>query len=353
MLEDDPIEAAEALIRNGFPARAADCLALYIEAGRGGLLARLLLIRARIAAGEQVTALALARDLAFENPHLSEAALALGEALASSEMLPAAIAEFQRALRLAPGLDAARLGLAKSWLDAGEPDKAEEVLGQSGGSANAEELRQRALGMRAQLRSDPGYVRHLFDQFSVDYDARMREQLAYTAPEILRELAELVLPRKENLRILDLGCGTGLSGAAFKSMASSLDGIDLSPAMVAKARGRAIYDNLLLGDIETAKFSGVYDLVVAADTLVYLGNLDRAFGIVASLLHQGFFLFTVETHLGDSFELGPKRRWRHSDSYLRERAFAHGFQVAGLVACTPRTEAGVPVEGLACALEAA
>ena len=50
------------------------------------------------------------------------------------------------------------------------------------------------------------------------------------------------------------------------------------------------------------------------------------------------------------FELGPKRRWRHSESYLRSAAAAAGLDVAGLLECVPRTEAGKPVEGYAVAL---
>ena len=350
--EVDPIEHANALIGKGQAREAAAYLAGWLERGRGGLLLRLSLVRAYIASGETSKALALAREVSHANAYVADAVLALGEALASAQMLPLAIAEFQRALRLAPSLDAARLSLAKAWLDAGEPDKAEEELSRVDGHPLAARLRERALRMCAQRRSDPGYVRNLFDQFSIDYDARMREQLAYSAPEVLRTLADLVLPRKKGLRILDLGCGTGLAGLAFRDMASSIEGIDLSPAMAEKARATGIYDRVTVGDIESASGSRAYDLALAADTFVYLGDLDPSLERVASRLDRaGFLLFTVEKHSGEGFDLGPKRRWRHSESYLRDRASAYGFQIAGLVACTPRTEAGVPVDGLACAFE--
>ena len=71
-----------------------------------------------------------------------------------------------------------------------------------------------------------------------DYDARMIGQLGYAAPQILRDLAEMVMPGREQLAILDLGCGTGLAGAVFKPLAARLDGVDLSPAMIEKARAR-------------------------------------------------------------------------------------------------------------------
>ena len=207
--------------------------------------------------------------------------------------------------------------------------------------------------MRTRPRSDPRYVRHLFDQFSADYDARMIGQLGYGAPQILRSLADLIgLLYRDPLSILDLGCGTGLSGAAFYDLAVRLDGIDLSPAMVEKAKARGIYNDVRVGDIETPASECGYDLVLAADTLVYLGDLEPVFRAAANALAPGgTFLFTVERKEDDGYELGPKRRWRHSEAYLRGVAAETGFNIAGFLECSPRTEAGVAVEGYAVALE--
>jgi predicted TPR repeat methyltransferase len=181
----------------------------------------------------------------------------------------------------------------------------------------------------------------------------MRDQLRYQAPEILRQLANLVMPGAKDLIVLDLGCGTGLAAETFADVASAIDGIDLSPEMIKKAQARKLYRDLAVADIETALGEGGvgYDLIVAADTLVYLGDLTPTFGGVACRLRAGgTFLFTVESGAVSDFELGPKRRWRHSDAYLRASAAAAGLDIAGLVACSPRTEASIPVEGFAVAL---
>jgi predicted TPR repeat methyltransferase len=96
----------------------------------------------------------------------------------------------------------------------------------------------------------------------------------------------------------------------------------------------------------------LFDLVVAADTLVYIGDLEATFAAVAlSLKPDGFFLFTTEAKDGEGFDLGPKRRWRHSEIYLRDAASRHGFEVIGFMSCTPRHEAHVPVPGYAMALK--
>lgn len=338
-MQADPIAHAYDLIESGRAAEAASFLNGLLEAGRGGLLMRLTLARALSAAGEVQGALTVAREAASLHPDVSVVAVALGEAMLAANLLPTSIGEFQRALRLDPHSDEARRGLALAWLEAGEADKALEAY-------DDEEIVARAQAMKAAPRSNANYVRHLFDQFSTDYDARMIGQLGYSAPAILREMFDLTIAR-DGLSVLDLGCGTGLSGLAFRNVAARLDGIDLSPAMIEKARARGIYDGLVVGDIE--RLEGRYDLIVAADTLVYLGDLASVFASVTKCL-AGNLLFTVESKEGVGFELGPKRRWRHSEAYLREAADRAGLEVMGLIACSPRSEAGQPVPGFAVSL---
>jgi len=351
--EDDPLEVAEALIEQGRAAEAASLLKERIEAGRGWMAARLLLTRAQIALGDYEAAIASARDCVYFNPAAAPAALNLGEALLKAGQLPAAIGEFQRALRLDPVNARARFLLGCAWGEAGEAAKA---LAEFEQCEPSQELGAKIEDMRATLsrpRADPRYVRHLFDQFSADYDERMIQQLNYRAPQILRELAALVMPGRENFRILDLGCGTGLAGEAFKPLASYLEGIDLSPAMIERARAQNIYDALAVGDLENFlnENKNEFDLILAADTLVYLGDLAAVFaGAAARLKPDGMFLFTVEKHEGAGFELGPKKRWRHSESYLTSEAFKAGFSVAGLLECVPRMEAKREVDGFAVAL---
>ena len=72
--------------------------------------------------------------------------------------------------------------------------------------------------------------------------------------------------------------------------------------------------------------------------------------IARCLKPGGLFLFTTEASTAKEYELGPKRRWRHSERYIRHAASLVGFDVAGLLECSPRNEAGVPVAGFAVAL---
>jgi predicted TPR repeat methyltransferase len=298
----------------------------------------------------------MTRDSVILPSGSAAAALALGETLLAEAKLPLAIAEFQRALKLDPALTKAQYLLGCAWLEAGEPDRALEAFAELTDYEPADALAGKiaeADAMRGAARSNPRYVQHLFDQFSADYDQRMIGHLAYRAPAILSELAGLVMGARDNLDILDLGCGTGLGGAAFAELAARIDGIDLSPAMLEKARARGIYADLTVADLESFLDSDgrLYDLILAADTVVYLGDLARVFaGARARLKPGGFFLFTTEKKTGEGFECGPKRRWRHSEPYLRATAQAAGLDIAGFMAASPRNEAGIAVEGFAVAL---
>jgi predicted TPR repeat methyltransferase len=350
------IEHAGELLRKGAAVEAADLLKPLIEDGRGGLFARLQFARALSACGALGEALEVARETTLLFSNAAPAALGLGEILLTNSQLFTAIAEFQRTLRIDPNLSEARFLLGKTWLQAGEPEKALQELHSippADSPTGLHDLISEAEQMQRAARSNPRYVRHLFDQFSSDYDARMLGQLGYSAPRILRELAALIIPEvaKGSLDILDLGCGTGLAATAFADLARRLDGVDLSPAMIERAASRALYTELTVGDVETPTHGSRYDLIIAADTLVYLGDLAPVFIASQNALRRGgFFLFTVEKNEAEEFALGPKRRWRHSENYLRRMARASDLQVSGILACVPRTEAGVPVEGLAVAL---
>jgi predicted TPR repeat methyltransferase len=351
----DPIAAAQALVDSGKAADAVTLLQTRLRMGRGGPLMRIALGRAQNVAGDGAAALATLREASALAPGLAEAPLALGEILLAQGHLPTAIAELTRAANLAPEDARVRLALGRAWLAIGEAERAREFLAPLAeadtGAARALEI---ANAMLSAPRSPAPYVRHLFDQFSADYDSRMLGELHYRAPSILRALADMVgACAGAPLAILDLGCGTGLGGEAFRDVAERIDGVDLSPLMLEKARERALYETLTHGDIETA-LAGEgrqYDLIIAADTLVYLGDLAATFaGAARRLAPDGFFLFTVEKKAGAGFELGPKRRYRHSEAYIRAEAAKIGLQAMGVLACSPRDEAHAAVEGLAVAL---
>jgi predicted TPR repeat methyltransferase len=200
-------------------------------------------------------------------------------------------------------------------------------------------------------------VRALFDDYSSYYDAAMLEALSYRGPQHLRAALERVWPgAAAPLHILDLGCGTGLSGDAFKDLAEGgrLDGIDLSAKMIDEARKRAIYTNFIEDDFESALagLDRTYDLAVGADALIYSGDLGPTLaGVMRRLKPGGLFLFTLEKLNGGDWEQTSANRFRHGEGYVRTAAAGAGFELLDLVECALRSESREPVAGFAVALK--
>lgn len=201
----------------------------------------------------------------------------------------------------------------------------------------------------------PRYVAALFDQYAARFDKHLTEELGYAAPALILAALDRVAPGRRFASALDLGCGTGLMGAAIRDRAAWLGGVDLSEAMVAQARARGIYDALTVGDIadviaaaDAARGGGCgYDLLLAADVLVYLGDLDPLFAAArVALVPGGLFAFTVERHEGEGYVLQASLRYAHARACLRELAARHGFAVRLLEDAVTRRDAGRDVPGL-------
>jgi predicted TPR repeat methyltransferase len=200
------------------------------------------------------------------------------------------------------------------------------------------------------------YVRRLFDQYAARYDASLTEHLDYRGPALLRTAVESVMQAaKRPMRfgsMLDLGCGTGLGGAAFRPFADWLVGVDLSLAMIAQASAKGLYDRLVAADIATcladeAAHEAKYHLVLAADVFVYLNDLALIIAAVARVLApRGIFAFTVETHAGGGVKLLPTLRYAYGEVYVRNALADAGLGVAHLAAASVRSEKGVPVDSL-------
>ena len=200
------------------------------------------------------------------------------------------------------------------------------------------------------------YLRRLFDQYAARYDAALTEHLHYRGPAILRSAVESAMSAAGRpmhfASMLDLGCGTGLGGAAFRPCVDWLVGVDLSPAMIAQAAAKGLYDRLVAADLEdflgrAAADRGQYHLVLAADVFVYVNELAPIIAAIARVLAPaGLLACTVETHAGDGVKLLPTLRYAHGEAYLRATISDAGLKLLRLSDAALRTENGVPVQGL-------
>jgi predicted TPR repeat methyltransferase len=273
-----------------------------------------------------------------------------------------ALAPLGRAAALRPEAPEPWLALAHARREAGEAagaaEAAEAALARAGGQGPlAEQARYllAALGRAAAPgRAPAAYVRELFDAFAPRFEAELTGALDYRTPALLAELLrDSGVPAERRLRVLDLGCGTGLSGAALAPFARRLEGLDLSPRMLAEARKRqGLYAALHEADLLDwlPAHPGRFDLVVAADVLNYLGDLAPALaGMAVALAPGGTAAFSVEA-AGETqapFALAEGMRYRHAPAHIAALAEAAGFAVVARrdAGVTLRREKGAPVAG--------
>ncbi|MGF9561884.1 methyltransferase domain-containing protein [Neorhizobium sp. JUb45] len=200
-------------------------------------------------------------------------------------------------------------------------------------------------------RAPDAYVETLFDQHAESFEDILVEQLGYTVPMMVRQhLQSLDLgPFK---RMLDLGCGTGLTGGALRDMAEDITGLDISENMVQIAHEKDLYETLYVGEVEDFLEDNddeAFDLITATDVLPYLGALEPIFfGAAENMVKGGIFVFSSETLPetdGRPYIVGPHQRFVHTESYILDRLKETGFEVIEMSEINVRMQDGEPSPG--------
>ena len=122
------------------------------------------------------------------------------------------------------------------------------------------------------------YIQSLFDDYAKRFDHHLVEVLDYKVPKLLKNILLGLQSKNVNFDVaIDLGCGTGLSGEAFRPLCKKLVGIDLSPKMLEIAKKKEVYD--VIENIDINKYLNndleKYDLFIATDVLIYIGDLSQ------------------------------------------------------------------------------
>ena len=294
------------------------------------------------------TAIRLAPDHADAYTNLGILLNGLGRSKEASDC-------FCKALTLRPKHRDTRRLLVLAHCMIGQVDEAvkllEEWLADEPDDPIAAHMLAASTGRDVPSRASDAFVVTTFDSFASSFEVKL-ESLSYRAPTLVADtLADAGLAPDGRLVVLDAGCGTGLCGPLLRPYASHLVGVDLSGGMLDHARRKETYTDLVQSELTEflAAQHQAFDVIVAADTLVYFGDLAPFLRAAAGALRpSGLLVFTVEhtgAQDGTDFRLELHGRYSHSDEYVHRALETVGLS-SEVRRADLRMEAGEPVAGL-------
>jgi ubiquinone/menaquinone biosynthesis C-methylase UbiE len=198
-------------------------------------------------------------------------------------------------------------------------------------------------------------IRKNWDHSSVKYDSAPGHGIGTDEEKVTwkRELSRNL--QGSHLKVLDVGCGTGVMGLLFAEMGHNVTGIDLSDGMMAKARGKAHAQNLSIelkrGDAEHLPFDdGSFDVVVNRHLLWTLPHPQIALKEWHRVLKNGGMVLIIEGVWTDrNFPARVKRIV--SDGLSRIFGHAHGGHYDKKLRSQLPYDGGVPEETMVSDLE--
>ena len=195
-----------------------------------------------------------------------------------------------------------------------------------------------AVGGALPERASNRQIERLYSARAGKWDSGAEGQTGYQGHRLVASaLAELAANDVET--IVDAGCGTGLVGELLRTGTRNLIGIDMSEPMLAQARQKNVYDELICGDLldYLTSHPRSCDVIASAATLIHFGDLEPVFAAAAQCLRgSGLFAFTLFPNdddpetvaVGTLNGLAQGGCFRHGDSYVARTAARHGFSVA-------------------------
>jgi predicted TPR repeat methyltransferase len=238
-------------------------------------------------------------------------------------------------------------------------------------------------------RKPKEFVAELFDSFAETFDDKLGS-LGYKVPGLVGAAAKALRDGEEDMfgSALDAGCGTGLAGRYMRPLVSgALVGVDASQKMLDIAskcttvsgcgqpksdsksdNGQVVslYDGLVALDLEEMTLhntlnavttsserqieSKKFDLIVAADVLVYFGQLDSLIDTFAHIsANTAGLIFSCERASEEEAPLGwrlmPSGRFAHTKRHAVAAAENAGYELVTYEEIIPRMERGEEVRG--------
>ncbi|SHG60336.1 pentatricopeptide repeat domain-containing protein (PPR motif) [Cognatiyoonia sediminum] len=271
------------------------------------------------------------RELDPDSPELY---FHIGQFWKKNKQMGKAVQAFERATELNPSYSDAFAQIGSILKKAGHTDRAincyERVLEISPENVEVAHFLSAMKGETTDT-APAQYVTDLFDSYASRFEANLVGDLEYRGPEVLRKMLDAALSDGARFKAgIDLGCGTGLSGMAFRDVLDHLAGVDLSANMVGLAEEKGVYDRLTVSDVVSAISDSdvAFDFFLSTDVFVYVGDLEDLFAAVRENAAQGaLFVFSTEDLEEGTFALLPSGRYAHSRDYIAKMCDRHDMKI--------------------------
>lgn len=293
-------------------------------------------------------------------PDYVEAHDNLGVALRAQNRIDEAIVEHQIAIEINPSHAPAHLNLGSAFMEKGKTENSIyhlrhylELDPSDGGGARI--LLAKLGADKLPGQASEGYLKKMYSITAKTWD----NAVSYKGHLLVADAFEILCTKNSNrLRALDLGCGTGLVGELIRDKVEWLEGVDLSPAMLEKAKHKKVYDKLHQQDLVSflSQSGKKYDLITCAATLIHFGDLTNVFGLIVnasnlrSLFIGTLFVNDEESDIAPHALYAEASCYSHGLGYLERLATKNGFKIEILRTELHEQYEGQPVMGIIFAL---
>ena len=138
--------------------------------------------------------------------------------------------------------------------------------------------------------------KQLYAKWATTYESDFVATQGYQHPKIIAELFHNQIPEVE--KVIDIGTGTGLVGKYLHELRPNvtIDGIDISPEMLAEAAKKSVYRNLYERDLTNTVYGtdAPYDALITIGTFTHghlgIEVIDNLFPLVSI---EGYFVIAI------------------------------------------------------------
>lgn len=158
---------------------------------------------------------------------------------------------------------------------------------------------------RARSLSSVEEAATLYGEWASTYDRDVFGAMGFTGSSRIAELLAGMLP-DPHVPVVDVGCGTGAVGSRLAQLGvTTIDGIDLSPEMLAVAESTGAYRHLVVGDLNALphRLDAPYAASVSAGTFT-TGHVGPGAvpGLIELLRPDGVVAWVIAADVWPEFE---------------------------------------------------